>query len=154
MLLYRVTLQPFAVDLSGRGAQMYGGRWNAKGFAVVYATETPAQALLEFLPHFPDSCAPDNLVLVTIGVPDDLLIDEIIYGDLPEGWDAKPPIMRTAELGVEWLIKGARASLRVPSVMLPYGKAWNLLLNPAHPQCSGLTVVEVVTIPVDHRLIK
>jgi RES domain-containing protein len=152
MLLYRVTLQAFARDMSGRGAQMYGGRWNPKGLAALYTAETPAQALLEFLPHFPETCAPPNLVLVTISTPDTLKIEEIRQSDLPEDWDAKPPTILTAAIGGNWLMKGATAALRVPSVMLPFGKAWNLVLNPAHPLCSELEIVEVVAISVDPRL--
>jgi len=72
--------------------------------------------------------------------------------DLPDNWDAKPPTILTAIIGREWLAKGASAALRVPSVMLPFGKAWNLVLNPAHTQCSVLEVIEVVSISVDPRL--
>jgi RES domain-containing protein len=151
-MLYRVTSQVFASDLSGRGAQMYGGRWNPKGMAALYTAETPAQALLEFLPHFPETCAPPNLVLVTIRTPENLSIEEIRKNDLPDNWDAKPPTILTAIIGREWLAKGASAALRVPSVMLPFGKAWNMVLNPAHTQCSGLEVIEVVSISVDPRL--
>jgi RES domain-containing protein len=122
--------------------------------AALYTAETPAQALLEFLPHFPDTCAPSGLVLVTINTPDNLNIEEIAKSDLKEGWDAKPPNVLTARIGREWLIKGETAALRVPSVMLPFGKAWNLVLNPLHPQCSEINVIEVVSISVDPRLKK
>ena len=77
---------------------------------------------------------------------------EIRYDDLPENWNAKPPITSTTMIGREWLSKGATAALRVPSVMLPFGKAWNLVLNPSHPQNMKLEVVEVVALPVDPRL--
>jgi RES domain-containing protein len=152
MLLYRVTSYAFARDLSGSGAQMYGGRWNPKGMAALYTAETPAQALLEFLPHFPETCVPHNLELVTIGTPDNLTIEEISNNNLPENWAAKPPVIHTAAIGCEWLIKGVTAALRVPSVMLPFGKAWNMVLNPTHPQSRELEVIEVVTISVDPRL--
>jgi RES domain-containing protein len=152
MLLYRITTQTFAYDLTGRGAQTYGGRWNPKGMAVLYTAETPAQALLEFLPHFPDICTPPTLVLVTILAPDNLMIEEIAQSSLLEDWDAKPPTMVSKEIGREWLNKATAAALRVPSVMLPFGKAWNMVLNPAHPQSIELEIIEVMPISVDHRL--
>ncbi|MEI6827841.1 MAG: RES family NAD+ phosphorylase [Desulfuromonadales bacterium] len=152
MLLYRITTLLFARDLSGRGAQLYGGRWNPKGIAALYTAETPAQALLEFLPHFPDTCAPHSLVLVTINAPDNLHIEDISKNDLPEDWDAKPPGVQTAGIGRDRLITRGAAALRVPSVMLPFGKAWNLVLNPLHPQCSEIGIIEVVPISVDPRL--
>ncbi|MFZ4858572.1 MAG: RES family NAD+ phosphorylase [Desulfuromonadaceae bacterium] len=152
MLLYRVTTHVFARDLSGRGAQLYGGRWNPKGVAALYTAETPAQALLEFLPHFPDTCPPHALVLVTITAPDNLYIEEMSKNDLPSDWDAKPPGVLTVRIGRDWLIAGETTALRVPSVMLPFGMAWNLVLNPLHPQFSELTVIEVVPFAADPRL--
>jgi RES domain-containing protein len=152
MLLYRIVIQKFARDLSGRGAQLYGGRWNPKGTAVLYTAETPAQALLEYLPHFPDSCAPDDLMLVTVKTPDELSIEEICFEDLSVNWNAKPPIQETITLGSRWLARGETAALRVPSVMLPFGKAWNMVLNTAHPLNIHLEVIEVVPLPVDPRL--
>jgi len=152
MLLYRITLRRFAEDLSGRGAQLYGGRWNPRGMAALYTAETPAQALLEYLPHFPETCVPPDLALVTIGAPDDLSIEEIRRDDLPRNWNAFPPPAATAMMGGKWLQTGSTAALRAPSVMLPFGKAWNLVLNPAHHQNARLEVVEVVAVPVDARL--
>jgi RES domain-containing protein len=154
MLLYRVASKLYAADLSGRGAQMYGGRWNPKGLASLYTAESPSQALLEFLPHFPGACVPDDLMLVTINAPDDLSIYEIPLGGLPVDWDAKPTNPLTISLGRDWLLKCDTAAMRVPSVMLPLGKAWNLVLNPMHPQHGKLTVVEVTEISLDPRLIK
>ena len=153
MFLYRITTQAFAYDLSGRGALSYGGRWNPKGIAVLYTAETPAQALLEFLPHFPDTCTPPNLVLVTILAPDNLEIEEVTQGTLSEGWDAKPPTIVSTGIGREWLKRGVTAALRVPSVMLPFGKSWNVVLNPAHGHCSDLKIIEVTALSVDPRLL-
>lgn len=43
---------------------------------------------------------------------------------------------------------------RVPSVMLLFSKAWNLLLNPSHPQHVELEIIEVIAISAEPRLIK
>lgn len=152
MLLYRVTPQPYAHDLSGRGAQLYGGRWNPKGWAALYTAESAASAMLEYLPHFSETCAPPDLVLVTIEAPDTMTIQHIDAASLPDRWNARPPATGTALLGKEWLQLGKAVALRVPSIMLPYGKAWNLVLNPGHPEYDGIRVVEVVPLPVDPRL--
>ena len=40
---------------SGRGAELFGGRWNAKGTAMVYASESIALAALETLVHYDES---------------------------------------------------------------------------------------------------
>ena len=36
--------------------------------------------------------------------------------------------------------------------MLPYGKAWNLILNPAHLDYAVGKLVEVAPLPFDPRL--
>jgi RES domain-containing protein len=91
-------------------------------------------------------------MLVTLETPDNLSITELTEEELPANWNARPPIAATATIGREWLIARNSVALRVPSVMLPYGKAWNLLLNPQHPKFSGLKVVEILPLPVDPRL--
>lgn len=152
MFLYRVALELYASDLSGEGAKLYGGRWNPKGMAAVYTAESASQALLEYLPHFQETCAPPDVVLVTINVPDTLPIQEITEENLPANWDARPPIPATAMLGEKWLRERSFVGLRVPSVMLPYGKAWNLILNPQHPKFSEICVTEIISLSVDPRL--
>ncbi len=153
MLLYRVVPEPYAGDLSGKGAQLFGGRWNPKGRAAVYTADNASQALLEFLPHFPGTCTPPNLMLVGIEAPDSLSIQTITEERLLADWNSLPPSASTVELGKKWLLDGLAAALRVPSVMLPYGKAWNLVLNPEHSEYVGVRVVEVVPLPVDPRLV-
>jgi RES domain-containing protein len=38
---------------TGEGARRYGGRWNSKGFAVVYTASSISLAILEVLVHIP-----------------------------------------------------------------------------------------------------
>ncbi len=40
-----------AAAFTGEGARLYGGRWNSKGTAVVYAAGSAALAALELLVH-------------------------------------------------------------------------------------------------------
>ena len=152
MFLYRVTVERFAHDISGGGAQRYGGRWNPKGLAALYVAETPAQALLEFLPHFPDTDTPPDLMLVTLEAPDSLSVRELTPDQLPAQWAARPPDRSTILIGMEWLRQRETVALRVPSVMLPYGKAWNIVLNPDHPDFVGVQLIEVIALPLDSRL--
>jgi RES domain-containing protein len=152
VFLYRVAPKPYAGDLSGEGARLYGGRWNPKGVPAVYTAESPAQALLEYLPHFAEISAPPDLVLVTIKAPSTLAIQEIAQKDLPENWNARPPVPATAMLGEKWLRDPDVLALRVPSVMLPLGKAWNMVLNPRHSMFSEIGVVEIVPLNIDPRL--
>jgi RES domain-containing protein len=36
---------------SGEGSRLYGGRWNSKGIAIVYAAATRSLAILEIFVH-------------------------------------------------------------------------------------------------------
>ncbi|HOI15528.1 MAG TPA: RES domain-containing protein [Geobacteraceae bacterium] len=152
MYLYRIATAAFADDLSGRGAELYGGRWNPPGLRALYVADSASQALLEFLPHFPETVRPPDLMLVAIEAPDTLSIKEILQADLPPNWDTRPPEMGTILFGREWLIEGTTVALRAPSVLLPYGKAWNMVLNPRHPDYTALRVNEIIPLPIDPRL--
>ena len=48
--VWRITTQRFAASaFSGEGARLYGGRWNPKGWEVVYTAESQSLALLELM---------------------------------------------------------------------------------------------------------
>ena len=65
--VWRICRRPFA-DLSGEGARLYGGRWNAPGRPLIYAAETAALAVLEVRVHLDLDwdMLPDDYVLVAI----------------------------------------------------------------------------------------
>ena len=51
MIVYRLANGEFTHDLSGKGAKLYGGRWNSFGLPAVYTTEHISLAVLEILVH-------------------------------------------------------------------------------------------------------
>jgi len=51
MDLFRVTRKKYIDDLSGEGSRLYGGRWNHKGAAVIYTSESISLAAMEVLVH-------------------------------------------------------------------------------------------------------
>jgi len=57
--------------LSGIGAQLWGGRWNAKGRPMVYAATTPELCFLEYMVHLDGTPLADlpPLILCEISVP-------------------------------------------------------------------------------------
>ena len=65
--VWRICRRPFA-DLSGEGARLYGGRWNAPGRPLIYAAESAALAVLEVRVHLDLDwdTLPDDYVLVAI----------------------------------------------------------------------------------------
>ncbi len=66
------TMSYEADDLSGVGAKSTGGRWNAVGDALVYASETQALACLETVVHLNAGGLPLNRYLVSVTIPDEV----------------------------------------------------------------------------------
>lgn len=145
MRVWRLCRRPFA-DLSGEGARMFGGRWNSRGRPVVYFAEHPALAALEVRVHLdlPFELLPADFVLMRVEVPNDL----IATLDDPPGGGVSGS--RTVVLGDAWLADGRSLALRVPSVLLRY--AWNILLNPRHPDASRASVSGIEPFQFDPRL--
>jgi hypothetical protein len=56
------------------------------------------------------------------------------------------------EFGRQWLEAVVFPALRVPSVLLPPGLGWNIVLNPRH-SALNLTLIDVLPLQIDHRLL-
>ncbi|HEY1750249.1 MAG TPA: RES family NAD+ phosphorylase [Caulobacteraceae bacterium] len=141
-----------ADDLSGRGAEATGGRWNARGTPVVYASETRSLACLETLVHLNASGLPLNRYLVAVEAPDAVwsAAERLDAASLPVGWDAEPPGRVSIDLGTAWLRSSRSALLVVPSVIVP--EELNVLINPGHPDSRSITATKVRRWLYDPRL--
>ncbi len=153
MLLYRIGLKRFAGVLSGEGARIHGGRWNAKGVPVIYTSDSIALALLEYLVHAQEDLLPPSAMLTTIRIPEPVKVESVHMGNLPPDWNSLPFSARTTEIGAEWVARKESLLLRVPSVIVPFQEHANMLINPLHPGFSGVVVERVVALPLDVRLL-
>ncbi|WP_081068024.1 RES family NAD+ phosphorylase [Burkholderia territorii] len=144
-----------AEDMSGGGAQATGGRWNAKGVAVLYTAENRALACLETLVHAVGTGLPLNRILVRFDVPDDVW-QAANYFDHQDaknvGWDVEPAGMVSISAGTKWLTGGKSALLVVPSVIVP--EEMNVLINPAHPHAAKIAATKIRKWTYDTRLRK
>lgn len=149
MQLWRLTREAHAA-LDGEGARLHGARWNSRGVAVVYAASHLSLAALEYLVHIDAEDAPDDLVALRLHVPDEAT--ELVYepAALPEGWRGTPWPLE-CQIGDHWAGNGEHLLLRVPSVLVP--EESNVLVNPAHPDASGVRVVETRPYSYDPRLL-
>jgi RES domain-containing protein len=145
MDLWRLCRRPYA-DLSGEGARILGGRWNSPGRPVVYFAEHPALAALEVRVHLdlPFELLPNDYVLMRVALPDRL----IVATDEPRGETTSGG--QTVTMGDAWLAGGHSAALRVPSVLI--SNAWNILLNPRHPDATLASIGGVEPFHFDPRL--
>jgi RES domain-containing protein len=141
-----------AHDLSGKGAELSGGRWNRPGRPVVYAATTASLACLETVVHLNAGGLPLNRFLVEIVVPDDLWATRRILrpADLPVGWSAIPEGKVSLDIGDAWLAEAGTALLAVPSVIVP--EEFNVLVNPRHAGAGSLHGRKVRAWHYDQRL--
>ncbi len=140
-------------DMTGKGAELTGGRWNRKGSAVVYTSKSIALACMETIVHLGATTLPMNRFLVRIDVPDDVWARRrtATATSLPVGWTAEPSGRVSHDVGEAWLKDaGAPALLEVPSVIVP--EEFNVLINPRHPDAAGIRATKLRPFQYDARL--
>jgi RES domain-containing protein len=139
MDLWRLCRRLYA-DLTGEGARVFGGRWNSPGRPMVYLAEHPALAAMEVRVHLdlPFDLLPADYTMMHVMIPDGLIgnLDEI------------PP--ETGAAGDSWLASARSAAIRVPSVLVPH--AWNVLLNPRHPDAPQTQILAIEPFLFDPRM--
>lgn len=146
---YRICRVAFRA-LDGEGARRYGGRWNSPGTPVVYTAATPSLAALELLVHLDPADAPEDLVLMTIGIPDGVSSESLDETRLAAHWARHPTPSTCRELGDAWLAAGRTCVLSVPAAPMPEER--NLLLNPSHGDFARVKVVSERKFRFDPRL--
>jgi len=133
-------------DLSGDGGLRSVGRWNHKGDRIVYCSDHPSTAMLEILVHLDPEDLPESYQLIEIDIPDDLPIRQRI----PENWRDDPQVCR--EFWRAAVAAGDTALLRVPSAIMPH--AFNLLINPAHPDAVRVSIQAATRHLLDPRFLR
>jgi len=150
MLVYRIAHPDYAVDLTGEGSFLFGGRWNYKGERMLYTATNASLALLETLAHISNYPFQIPLRLLTIEVvTDQIFIPKI--NDLPANWKEYPSPWQAKEVGSQFLKEGRFAGLRVPSVLMP--KDHNLLIHPGHSSIKSLRIVENEEFSPEKRIV-
>ena len=152
MLLWRITRKPFLTQaLEGLGAKRYGGRWNSKGFAVVYTSESLELAVLEALVHLDIDLLPKDVYQIGFELDDRFIAH--VPASLPGGWDSPPPYSPNVQaIGNRWIRSGSSLGLRVPASVLPSRS--NVLLNPSHPEIRRLREIERGPLPWPSRVVE
>ena len=151
-VVYRIALAKHARDLSGTGARLTGGRWNAKDTAVVYTSESRSLAAMEYLVHVSLTNIPSQIKIVSIGIPDTSIPKQIGPSDLPADWFENPAPFSLADIGTRWVLSGESLLLRVPSAVIVH--EFNILINPTHPDMKSVRILDVESFIYDERLHK
>lgn len=143
-----------ADDLTGKGAEITGGRWNQVGTAMLYTATSRALACLETFVHLNSGGLPLNRYLVSIDIGDDLWNSARVEtaATLPVGWDAEPASLTSVELGTDWAKASTSLLLAVPSVIVP--EETNILINTRHPDAVRIKVTKVRKWLYDPRMVR
>jgi RES domain-containing protein len=162
MIVYRLSAGKFKNDLSGKGAELAGGRWNSKGVAMLYTSSSIALCLCELAVHLPFGIVPKDYYLLTIEFPDNLSISELKAppsarggggpGGLPKDWRSVPHAQSTQNIGDQFIAEGKSLVLKVPSAIVPAD--FNFLFNPAHKDFSKVKIKSAELFEFDSRIFK
>ena len=156
MKIYRIVNIAHA-NLDGLGGIYGPGRWNKKGYRVVYASGSISLAAWEKIIHITDyQNLPMNLVVITINLPDNIEIKEVPGNVLVPGWNIptkfRPFKKETVEFGTEFLRQNSYLVLKVPSAVVK--GEYNYLLNPGHPDIKKCKIEKIEPFEFDKRISK
>jgi RES domain-containing protein len=130
---------------SGPGADS-GGRWTTPRTPGVYASLSPATALLEYLVHL-EGETPSQLLLARATVPVACVLAQL---DLPSDWTERPYRATVRQIGDKWSNAKQSLGLRVPSAVCD-GEC-NVILNPSHADFAKLRLDQLTPLKLDPRL--
>lgn len=152
MIVFRLCKSIYADDLSGRGAEQFGGRWNSKGTPMIYTGQSRALSTVEIAVHTPLGNLPNDYVLVTIEVPDKLSLIKLEEITLPPDWQSFPHSDTTQKIGDQFIRDGLFLLMQVPSAVVQ--GEYNYLLNPNHPEFRKVKISKIEKFTFDERLFK
>lgn len=149
LTLWRLVRPEFAPGLDGKGAELYGGRWNSPGLPAVYCARHLSLAVLEYFVHLPAAMrragAMPPMSAVRLQVSADAV--ETLSGADPArladaGW--------CRDRGDAWLREARSVGLSVPSAVIPQES--NVVFNSRHPDFGLVRRIEVMPFRFDPRL--
>ena len=148
MKVYRISNARYIQDLSGTGAKLHGGRWNPKGYALLYTSENKSLAALEVLVHLNRDTPPQALQLATIILPPNSLetfTDEAFTTII----ESKNANTRFKQSGLDWITASTSLGLKVPSILI--NGEFNILINPTHPRFKEVKIDHIEDFTFDQR---
>jgi RES domain-containing protein len=140
-----------ADDLTGKGAEKTGGRWNRKGTPLVYCASSISLACLETLVHLAGADPlPLNRYLVRIPISGTAWRKRVVFDPAVNvGWDAQPAGLVSLDWGTHWAKSSSSLLAEVPSVNVP--EEVNILINPGHGEIARLRATKLRSWSYDSR---
>jgi RES domain-containing protein len=150
MRVFRLCKQIYSdAVLSGEGGLIADGRWHSAGRPIVYTASSEALAVLEMRVHLGRFVPKAPYAVHVIEIPDEQ-VQTLVERELKKNWNAVPPTGHTRRIGDDWLLASSISALSVPSIHSTTDR--NILINPAHPAASSITLIQVSSYQFDPRL--
>jgi RES domain-containing protein len=152
MEVFRLARKKYPVELSGKGASISGARWNSKGTEIIYCAQNRALSMAEVLVHLSLATLPNDFVMLTIAIPDDIFIEILDVTKLNIDWNVFPCTFETPLLGDDFIRRNEACVLKVPSAVVKGD--FNFLINPYHADFYKIKIIEQNDFPFDKRIFK
>lgn len=150
MIVYRLSRAKYCQDLSGRGAEIAGGRWNSMGVSMLYTSSSRALCVTEIAVHASLNYVPDDYFLITIHIANDAPIATINENQLPVDWNSFKHGNATQLIGDKFVKEEKYLVLKVPSAAVQGD--YNYIINPRHKLMSKVKIKEIEAFGFDARL--
>ncbi|OBX23286.1 RES domain-containing protein [Gelidibacter algens] len=151
MRIFRIAKNDYLSDLSGEGARLYGGRWNKKGYNMLYCSQFLSLCVLELLVHMDFKFINQDFGFIELEVPDELIATKSSNTILRQDWRHNPPLVATQDFGSSWLLSRSDLAIRMPSAVLPHEN--NILINPNHERFADIKVIRKGLLDLDARVL-
>ncbi|MGI8545115.1 MAG: RES family NAD+ phosphorylase [Aridibacter sp.] len=152
MQTYRLSREKYASTLLGKGAAIRGARWNSVGVEIIYTASNRSLAMAEVAVHLTLATIPDDYLILTIYLPDNISLQKLTEKDLPPDWNTFPHPASTQAIGNKFIAENKYCVLQIPSAVTKGD--YNLLINPHHSEFSKIKTVEMEKFPFDRRIFK
>jgi len=152
MEVFRLARKKYPIELSGKGASISGARWNSKGTEIIYCAQNRALAMAEVLVHLSLATLPSDFVMLTIEIPEDIVIEILDLTNLNIDWNIFPSTFETPLLGDDFIKRNEACVLKVPSAVVKGD--FNFLINPYHADFTKIKITEQSDFPFDKRIFK
>ena len=147
MIVYRLSKEIYANDLSGKGAEIAGARWNSKGRPALYTGQSIALCVAEIAVHIPLGILPKDYRLVHIEIPD---VEFFEPKRLPKDWNIFPHPNSAQKIGDKFLKENKFLLMKIPSAAVQ--GEFNYIINPLHINFSEVRIKKIEKFTFDDRL--
>jgi RES domain-containing protein len=152
MEVFRLARKKYPIELSGKGASIAGARWNFKGTEIIYTAQSRALAMAEVAVHLSLATLPKDFVMLTVEIPDAVLVETLDPKKLHADWNVFPNSFTTQILGDEFIKTNEFCVLKVPSAVVKGD--FNFLINPFHKDFKLIQITAKEDFPFDKRIFK